>query len=370
MSIHRFFRRRFPLRSRARGIAFLCFILLMYGCGDETINAPLGGTRETEDLAPVSAIYYPMTVGSRWVYRNADGSEWSREVTETEQVGSHLYHFFSYSPQIDDDQLDSSETPMYTPTPYVTTLDRLILKIKLRDINDAVQQTISQSGRVPPIKWGIGVRCRTVGEIARAECRMEKYETIVRDGKAQREINNDALICLYWHDTRVVWNSELTSLRFPLVPYRRWKAIDIRLSGTWYQPPIWDDDGVGDTHSFEANVTISGIAGQPELVVTPAGAFEDCLKIQYEMTRLSFETTEFSAAALIFEQRQLELFEAELRKELTTLFRDALPRMQLGAVWLAPDVGPVRIEHADGISELISYDVKKGSNQRQVASGR
>ena len=372
MSIHRLFKRQFPLRNRIRGVVFLCFILLMYGCGaEETFNAPLGGTRETEDLVPVSAIYYPMTVGSRWVYRNRDGSEWSREVAKTEEVGTRSYHFFSYDIPIDVNQSDPSKTPMYTPTPYVKTLDeRLIYKIKLSDINDAVQQTISQSGRVPPIKWGIGVRCRTVGEIARAECRMEKYETIVRDGKAQREINNNALICLYWHDTRVIWNSELTVLRFPLVPYRRWKAIDVRLGGTWYQPPIWDDDGVGDTHSFEANVTISGIAGQRESVVTPAGAFEDCLKIQYDMTRLSFETTEFSAAALIFEQRQLDLYEAELRKELTTLFRDGLPGMQLGAVWLAPDVGPVRIEREDGISELISYDVKTDGDMWHVASGR
>ena len=137
---------------------------------------------------------------------------------------------------------------------------------------------------------------------------MEKYETIYRDGKAQREINNDALICLYWHDTRVVWNSELTVLRFPLVPYRRWKAIDVRLSGTRYLPPVRDVDGVGHNHSFEANVTISGIAGQPESVVTSAGAFEDCLKIQYEMTRLSIETTEFTVSRPVFEQRQLDLF--------------------------------------------------------------
>ena len=370
MLIHRFFNRQFPLWNRTRGIAFLCFILLMSGCGDETINAPLGGTRETEDFVPVSSIYYPMTVGSRWVYRSAGGTEWSREVTETEEIGSHLYHFFSYSPLIDDNQSDPSKTPMYTPTPYVTTIDRLILKIKLSDINDAVQQTISQSGRVPPIKWGIGVRCRTVGEIARAECRMEKKETIYRDGEAHRETNNDALICLFWYDARVVWNSELTMLRFPLVPYRRWKVIDVRMSGTWYEPPFWDVDGVGDLHSFEADVTISGIAGQPESVVTPAGAFANCLKIQYEMTRLFLKTTEFTVSRPVFEQKLLDLYENELSKELTTLFRDALPRMQLGAVWLAPGVGPVRIERADGISELISYDVKKGSNPRQVASGR
>ena len=344
-------------------------LLFIFGCGDETINAPLGGTRETEDLVPVPSIYYPMTVGNRWGYRNADGSEWWREVTKTEEVGSHLYHFFGYDSLIGDNQSDLSETPMYTPTPYVKTLDeRLIYKIKLSDVNDAIQQTISQSGRVSPEHWSLGFRCRIEGG-AVAECRMRRTESIFRDGQWRIEINDDALMCLSKYDARVVWNSELTVLRFPLVPYRRWKAIDVRLSGTWYLPPFWDIDGVGDNHSFEANVTISGIAGQPESVVTPAGAFEDCLKIQYEMTRLSFETTEFSAAALIFEQRQLDLFEAELRKELTTLFRDVLPRMQLGAVWLAPDVGPVKIELADGISELISYDVNTDGDMWHVASG-
>ena len=237
MSIHRFFRRRFPLRSRARGIAFLCFILLMYGCGDETINAPLGGTTETEDFVPVSAIYYPMTVGSRWVYRNADGSEWSREVTKTEEVGSHFYHFFGYDSLIDDNQSELSETPTYTPTPYVKTLDgRLIYKIKLNDLNDAIQQTISQSGRVSPEHWSLGVRCCTEGERAVAKCRMRRTESIFLDGEWRKEIN-DALMCLSKYDARVVWNSELTVLRFPLVPYRRWKAIDVRLSGTRYLPP-------------------------------------------------------------------------------------------------------------------------------------
>ena len=339
----------------------------MSGCGDETINAPLGETTETEDLVPMSSIYFPMSIGSRWVYRSADGSEWSREVTKTEQVGSHLYHFFNYGPLIDDDQLDSSETPMYTPIPYVTTLDRLILKIKMVDVNDAVQQTIFESGRVPPNKWVINLRCRTD---RRPICQMKKLETIIRDGKDRQEINNDALMWLSRYDTRVVWNSELTVLRIPLVPYRRWKAIDVRVSGTKYIPPFWDDDGVGEAHSFEADVTISGIAGQPEPVVTPAGAFANCLKIQYEMTRLSFETTEFTVDRPVFEQRKLELFEAELRKELITLFRDALPGMQLGAVWLAPDVGPVKIERADGISELISYDVKTNDDMWHVARGR
>ena len=359
MYIHRLFNGQFSLRNRVGGVAFLCCIVMLCGCGGEdTVNSPVSdsvgdGTRE--EIAPISTPYYPMTLGSRWIYRNPDGSEWAREVTKTEEVGSHRYHFFSYDSPVDDNQLDPSEAPMYAPPPYVTTLDRLILKIELSDINDAVQQTISLSGRVPPDKWVIGVRCRTD---ERPVCRMSKRENIVRDGRDLQEINNDALMCLYRYDTSVVWSSELTALRIPLDPYRRWKAIDVRLSGTRYIPPFWDWEGVGDTHTFEANVTISGTASQPESVVTPAGVFEDCLKIHYEMTRLSLESTEFRANWLIFEQKKLELFEAELRKELTALFRDGLPRMQLGAVWLAPGVGPVRIETPNGIAELIDYEVK------------
>ena len=360
MFIPRFSKGQFPLRNRIRGVVILCLILLMSGCGEESIEKPLDGsadgTRETEDFADMSPIYYPVTVGSRWVYRNPDGAEWSREVTEIEEVGSHFFVFFSYDLSINDNHYDPSETPAYTPSPFVIALDgRLIYKIKLSDLNNAVQRTIFESGRVPPNKWVISLSCRTD---RRPICRMKKLENIFRDGKELQEINNDALMWLESRDARVVWNSELTVLRFPLVPYRRWKAIDVRLSGTRYRPPIRDRDGVGDIHSFEADVTISGIAGQPESVVTPAGVFEGCLKIRYEMTRLSFETTEFSTAPLVFEQRKLDLYETELRKELTTLFRDGLPRMQLGTVWLAPDIGPVKIERTDGISELISYNVK------------
>ena len=367
MSIHRFFKRQFPVRSRVWGVGFLLCILLIFGCGGEEAadSNPLVETVGDAKVNTATPNYFPMTVGNRWVYRNPDGSEWAREVTETEEVGSHLYHFFGYDSFIDDNQSDSSENPMYSPSPYVQTLDgRLTYEIKLSDLNNAVSQTISLSGRASPTKWGIWVGCRTEGERAVAVCRMEKHETIYRDGKAYKEMNNDALMFLYRYDTRVVWNSDLTVLRFPLVPYRRWKAIDVRLSGTRYRPPSRDRDGVGNIHSFEANVTISGIARRPELVVTPAGTFENCLKIQYETTRMSFETTEFNTAWLVFEQKELRLYEAELRKELTTLFKDGLPRMQLGAVWLAPDIGPVKIETPNGIAELIDYEIKA------VASGK
>ena len=85
-------------RNRPSGIAFLCFILFLSGCGgEESVDISMVESVEDEkpiNDVPISTPYYPMTVGSRWVYRNSDGSEWAREVTETKNFGGNVYHYF------------------------------------------------------------------------------------------------------------------------------------------------------------------------------------------------------------------------------------------------------------------------------------
>ena len=99
MSIHRFFKRQFPLRSRITGVAFLFFILLFSGCGgDEHITNPISESTGSEHPAPQPSNYFPMTFGSRWVYRYPDGSEHtrevlSREITYARKVGSYFTIF-------------------------------------------------------------------------------------------------------------------------------------------------------------------------------------------------------------------------------------------------------------------------------------
>ncbi len=92
-------------------------ILLSSGCADETINDPISENpvedSNREEIVSTTANYFPMTVGSRWVYRNPDGSEWSREVTETEEVGTRNYHLFNYDPPIEDNQFPFFRAPMY-----------------------------------------------------------------------------------------------------------------------------------------------------------------------------------------------------------------------------------------------------------------
>ena len=120
MFIHRFFRRRFPLRSRTRRIAFLCFILLMSGCGgEESVDKPVvesvGDEKPINEVA-ISTIYYPMTVGNRWVYRNPDGSEWSREVVQSESILHGTLSFFQLpSPLATRIPCLSNHPPMWLP---------------------------------------------------------------------------------------------------------------------------------------------------------------------------------------------------------------------------------------------------------------
>ena len=161
MSIYRFFNTRFPLRSRTRGIVFLFGALLIYGCGgEESMDTPLVetvGDERRNVVAPISTIYYPMTVGSRWVYRNPDGSEWAREITETENYGDNFYHYFSSDPPLQGTQIESLKSPVYVAFP-----DRLDRRIVHNDINAAIREIIVDSGGETP-NWGLGMSCNKQG---------------------------------------------------------------------------------------------------------------------------------------------------------------------------------------------------------------
>ena len=324
---------RFSLVTSYWPLATALFaILLISGCGgEETADKPMVeaiGDEKRNEPVPTSTIYYPMTVGSRWVYRNPDGSEWAREVTETEQFGSNLYHFFSYNPPIQDNQLKCIESAV-----YATFRDRLILRGNSNDINDAVWQTIRESGSVSHHSWSLG--------------------HTFRDGVWRRKQKYlDSLVYLYFYRATVDWHSEFALLRFPLVPGQTYKSLNLRLSGR--------NEGGTHNHAFEAEGVILGKVGDGrELVETPAGAFEDCLKIQYEAKQPALETKEFrNHGGLPAQGKSLKLVESDIRGELTDLLMYLMPMLGFETEWLAPGVGPVKIETPNGIAELIDYEIE------------
>jgi hypothetical protein len=67
----------------------LCVIFILFGCG-------------SDETPPIEQMpnYFPDAIGSQWIYRNSDGSQWTREVSgETDINGKH-YRIFKDTPQL------------------------------------------------------------------------------------------------------------------------------------------------------------------------------------------------------------------------------------------------------------------------------
>ena len=310
-------------------VAAFTAILLMCGCGgEENIDNSIGantGSKEP-DLQPPD--YYPIAVGSRWVYRNPDGFEWSREVTESLKIGHELHHFFSYNPTIEDNRLGLLKT-----SPYVRTVDSLILSLVTKERKE-FQEAI----------WDIIVGSSTAGTIRRKG----------RGDMWSSTKTGDGFVVLQFYETEIEPLSNYVPIRFPVVAGQSHKALDIRLHG---RLESWNFF----SHSYEARWTISGSVGDPETVATPAGIFNDCLKVEYEATQAPVYTREFENSNHIARQSAknlLNLLESDLQEELTDLFKVVIPILGFETVWLAPGVGPVKIETPNGIAELIDYDIK------------
>ena len=338
MSIHRFFRRQSSLRSKTRAVAFLFGALLIYGCGgEESVDNPIaeaiGDDKPINDV-PISTPYYPMTVGSRWVYRNPDGSEWTREVSETMNFGDNVYHYFNSVPPLQETQIESLKSPV-----YAAYLDRLDRRLSLNDINAAVWEIIVDSGGETP-NWVLGMNCSKRGG--------QKAVCVSRKDRSTPGI----LTYLYRANASVASHSKLTLFPFPLVPGETYNALNLRLRGGY--------DGPFHIHAYDGKGVIMGkISDDRELVEVSAGAFQDCLKIQYDAKLASYRTVEFrDLARMIAPRVYLETVESEIREELNDLLMHLTTKLELQTVWLAPGVGPVKIETPNGIAELIDYEIK------------
>ena len=275
-----------------------------------------------------------MTLGSRWVYQNPEGSEWTREIINAKVIGELLYHLSSYNPP-DNARLDFLKSPAYAATPH-----RFVLLVKNNGVRDAVWQTIRQSGGNNQ-DWNL------------------KHTFQGGTWRTQKK-NEKALVYLFHYRTSVVSHHELlTLLRFPLLPGQTYNALNLNLSG--------NNETASTFHAFEASGVISGEVGLPESVRTPAGTFEDCLKIEYRPDVQLFETTEFRNLLPRTPRKVIEsylsLLESDIQGELTNLMISIMPELGFETVWLAPGVGPVKIDTSNGIAELIDYEIKGNSGE-------
>ncbi len=333
MFMNRYFSPRYPplLLTAKPGllVAAIVALLLIFGCGEETIDKPLGGSvnegGKTEKVESISTPYYPMTLGSRWVYRNPDGSEWTREVANADFLDAHQFaHSFSHNPVLEEGRLDFFRAPLYVATP-----DRLVRPIKSGEIGITTWQKID-------IRFNI---------------------RITTEKKAGRDVRRFGFVGSHTYTINRLERSDFTLLRPPLAPGKTWQVFDVGLRGH-HNTTVF-------SHILEAHSLISArINEELQTVVTPAGRFEDCLEIEYYETP-SVKTTEIQSDLIPkdYEEGRV-LLETKIHETAATEFMRLMPSIPAGTVWLAPGVGAVKIESTEGTAVLIDYEVKA------VASGQ
>ena len=311
-------------------------ILLSFGCSDEPIDNTRTSDEESSDDPP-STIYFPMSTGNRWVYRTPDGSEWSREIVQvqSEIIEHNSYHSFTYNPPLADKHPDFIKSPTYVVAP-----DGIFLLNKKNDINDAVWQTVLQSLGTG---WGFS----------------QKYSKGVWTTRREHE---DMLVFLGYSRIKVTEHSDFALLHFPS-DYTHYtqtsKVIRMTISGNNDD----DHDPRSYVHGFEAKVRIWNATSFEPVVTTSIGRFENCLKLEYSVEATPVETLlyEIGGRNARWDEGKhkslLEHLEDELNSELTKLLTSLMQNLNLQTMWLAPDVGPVKIETPNGIAELIDYQI-------------
>lgn len=75
----------------------LCAVFVVFGCGSDETPTPIEQTPPN---------YFPDAVGSSWVYRDANGYEWTREITDGYSTEEGDYQLFTYTQPSADDELD------------------------------------------------------------------------------------------------------------------------------------------------------------------------------------------------------------------------------------------------------------------------
>ena len=234
-------------------ILFLCFCITIFG--NES-----------------SSVYFPSEVGSYWVYEDEDGNEITRESVEDKVIPAQTFHAFSYEPAIEE-WFD-----------YIPHLQPNRFKVD----DDGI--TFYNSDEI--------------AELIKARLTREIETLILMEPPDDEEISYEVIT-----DS----SEQYLFLPLPISLNEEWDTSKLK---TTLQISV-NDHGNNDIGRMDIHFSVieSGTVVDRETVETPAGTFEECIKIEFRTE------TEMSMA-----------FE-----------RDGNPPGEtVTTLWLAPNVGIVK----------------------------
>ncbi|MDE0314084.1 MAG: hypothetical protein OXM61_04210 [Candidatus Poribacteria bacterium] len=225
--------------------------------------------------------YFPNTLGSYWVYKDQDGNELTRRAVEDEEVAEKTYHAFSYEPTVED------------WAGYAYHIQPFLYQIGEEKITFSVGDEVKET-----------IKARLTKEI---ETTIEKMKKTVPPGADTSSFDLN-------YDVKVEAQDHFHLLPIPVTFNEEWDAMEINATLTLSEP------GGGDLGTGHFTISESGNVLGTETVETPAGTFEECLKIEYR-----------TESVLL----------------LTPPSETDPPGESVTTLWLAPNVGIVKFHQED-----------------------
>lgn len=247
--------------------------------------------------------FFPTTEGSFWVYVDQEGNEFTRTSTEQKNIAGEVFHTFSYEPVMED-----WEKYNYLLHPFMYQVDTEWIRFYVaNEIESAIKSKLK----------------KRLDEIA-AELR-QKYTDQLPAGislDVDYTIEPTAQDTFYFLPSTLnneeKWIATQVSVRIQIL---------MNVKGTEINIPE-----ANKSLSLTMKLSETGERIGKESVKTAAGTFEDCLKIEYRT-----KTTSSKNAA------------SDIQQGLT----DEQPKDKITTLWLAPDVGIVKLMSSIADSEAV-----------------
>ena len=182
--------------------------------------------------------YFPQTLGSYWVYEDQDGNELTRRVVEGKEIAGKMYHAFNYEPALED---SANYDYHIHPNFYRIGEEKVTFWV-----GDEAEKAVK----------------------AHLTKEMEAFLKLLQKMGAP-------FIMLY--NIEIEAQDPFYALPMPVTFNEKWKATQIKAKITLTPVPPQDPPEA----TIEFTIVETGTVVGTETVETPAGTFEDCLKIEY-----------------------------------------------------------------------------------------
>ncbi len=179
--------------------------------------------------------YFPHALGSYWIYADQDGNEFTRLAVKKEKIEGKPYHAFSYEPT------------MVDWTDYDYHIHPNLYQIDEEWVTFLVGDDVEKA-----------VKAR-----------------LTKDVEAFRKIHEENFDILY--DIEAEAQDQFYVLPTSVTFNEKWDAAQIKAKVTMRPDPPQDPEKT----ILEFTIVETGEVLGTENVETPAGTFEDCLKIEY-----------------------------------------------------------------------------------------